>query len=505
MKKQIFIAVIVICIEFVITSAQAHMLWINLKPCYPKVGETVWIEIGWGHKYPRDQVIEKGLLEQVYAIDPKGKRVALKKIFPSFYKFVPNSEGIYLIVAKLRSGFVSITTEGHKLGNKKQLKNVVSCFKHIVTAEAIIKVGDKKRGFSRLADMPLEIVPLKDPFSLKIGDVLPLKIVFKGKPLAGEKLYAIHIGYKRPIEANANLQGIVNVKIDSQGEWMFRVIHKSPYPDKSIADEYLYGTSLTFCFKQKRGKVYIIGMGPAGPDLLTLRAIEVLKKADIILCSNSMLKDFRELIPASKVAFDLWKGIHGKKALELRKKDPKKWHARIEKRKKLVQHFLLEKIKEGKTVAILERGDPCVFGPSLYWLLEGFDDQYIEIVPGMSAFNAAAALLKRPMTGRGVRFVMLTSPFSLFGKTDKEADEILRDLSKYNITMVFYMALGSIERLVKKFKKYYPPDLPIAVVYYAGYSEKEKVLRSTFSTILEDLKGFKKTWLALVIVGKSIK
>lgn len=477
------------------------MLWINVKPCYPKVGKTVWIEIGWGYKYPRDQVIDKRLLEQVYTIDPKGKKVSLERIFPSFYRFIPKSEGVYLIVAKLKPGFVSITTEGHKFGNKKQLKDVVSCFKHTITARAIIKVGDKKTGFSLLADLPLEIVPLKDPFSLKIGDVLPLKVIFKGKPLKEVKLQAISPGYKNPIKTMTDLQDIVNVKINSRGQWMFKVIHKSPYPDKSIADEYLYGTSLTVCFKQKRGKVYLIGMGPAGPDLLTLRAIKAIKKADIILCSDSMLKDFREFIPASKVAFNLWKGIHGKKALELRKKDPKKWHARIEKRKKFVQHFLLKKIKEGKTIAILERGDPCVFGPSLYWLLEGFDDQYIEIVPGMSAFNAASALLKRPMTGRDVRFVMLTSPFSLF----EDSDDILKTLSKYNITMVFYMALQSMDKLVKEFKKYYPPDLPIAVVYYAGYQDKQKVLRSTLGNILDELKKVHEKWLGLMVIGNSIK
>ena len=54
--------------------------------------------------------------------------------------------------------------------------------------------------------------------------------------------------------------------------------------------------------------------------------------------------------------------------------------------------------------------------------------------------------------------------------------------------MVFYMALSSMDRLVEKFKKYYPPELPMAIVYYAGYSEKERVLKSTLGTIRDDLK-----------------
>ena len=151
-------------------SAQAHMLWLNVSNYYPDVGDIVWVEIGWGHKYPRDEVIGEGWLEQVYAINPKGEKVFLEKIFPSFYRFVPKLRGAYLIVAKLKPGFVSITTEGHKLGNKKQLKNVVSCFKYIMNAKALIEVGGKSNGFSCITGEPLEIIPLKDPYGVTVED-----------------------------------------------------------------------------------------------------------------------------------------------------------------------------------------------------------------------------------------------------------------------------------------------------------------------------------------------
>lgn len=71
--------------------------------------------------------------------------------------------------------------------------------------------------------------------------------------------------------------------------------------------------------------------------------------------------------------------------------------------------------------------------------------------------------------------------------------------------MVFYMALSSMDKLVEKFKKYYQPELPMAVVYYAGYLEKEKVLRSTLGTILDDLKKVDEKWLGLLIIGECSK
>jgi len=258
----------------------------------------------------------------------------------------------------------------------------------------------------------------------------------------------------------------------------------------------------------EKGRLYVVGMGPAGPDLTAPRALAIIEKADVILCSPGMPKKFEKFgksIDPKKVAFNPWEKIHGKEAGELRKTNYKEWTHRVEKQIKKVQTFVLQQIKDGKTVVMLDGGDPCVYGPSLFWLLKGFNESYLEVIPGMSAFNAASAALKRPMTGENTRFVMLTAPRSLFGRSYEKGDEILKDLSKYETTMVFYMALSSMDKLVEKFKKYYPPELPMAVVYYAGYSEKEKVLKSTLGTILGDLKKVDEKWIGLLIIGECAK
>jgi precorrin-4 methylase len=268
---------------------------------------------------------------------------------------------------------------------------------------------------------------------------------------------------------------------------------------------FLFCVSAFVCFAGNTGKLYILGMGPSGSDLTAPRAIAILEKADTILCSSHMQKRFWKHVDPNKVAFNPWEGIHGEEAGKLRKTDYKKWIVRVEKRKKKVQGFVLQQIKAGKTIVMLDGGDPCVYGPSLYWLLKGFGDRHFEIIPGMSAFNAASAALKRPMTGENTQFVMLTAPFSLFGDSYEKADEVLQDLSKYKTTMVFYMALSSMDKLVEKFKKYYPPELPMAVVYYAGYPEKEKVLKSKLGIILDDLKKVDEKWLGLLIIGECAK
>jgi precorrin-4 methylase len=211
---------------------------------------------------------------------------------------------------------------------------------------------------------------------------------------------------------------------------------------------------------------------------------------------------FEGYIDPGKVAFNPWENIIGKKAGQLKKSDPQAWRVGAEKQREKVQHFVLDQIKDGKTVVMMDGGDPCIYGPSLHYLLEGFDPALFEVIPGMSALNAAGAALKTSLTPSSARLVLLTSPRSLFGENWEKEEDILKDLARYDTTMVWYMSIRSMERVVEKFKKYYPPDLPIAIVYYAGYPEKQKVLRSRLGTILKDVRKMDEKWIGLFIAGK---
>ena len=255
------------------------------------------------------------------------------------------------------------------------------------------------------------------------------------------------------------------------------------------------------------GKFYVVGVGPAGPELSTLKAIKVIEQADFILCSEEMKKRFVEYLKNKPILCDPWQGMfsyHGKSYQQLREAEKKKWRIYRLKRREEIASKIKEKVMEGKKVALLDSGDPCVFGPS-HWFLEEFKEDEVEIVPGVSAFNAASAALKKSMIpAYDTRFVMLTAPFFLLGQ--KEDDEkILEELSNYPVTMVFYMGLKSMDRLVKTLKKYYPKDFPIAVVYFAGYPQKQKVVKGSLATIMERVKGEKEKWLGMIIVGRCLE
>ena len=252
MTRRLFVSALVLTILLGASSLHAHMLWLNASDYTPKLGDTVSIEIGWGHAFPREQFISQGRLGQVFALDAAGKKTELKMIFPSFYQFTPMAEGPYRIVAVLKSGFLSITPEGHARGNRKELSNVVNCFQYMMDAEAWIRVGNKKSDFSAKNQTPLKLVAMDDPLSITAGQSLPLKVMFQGKPLAGVKVTGTFAGRKADkddhwaVEEETGPDGIANVHLDSPGHWFFRVAHKTPYPDKSVADDYSYRTALTF-------------------------------------------------------------------------------------------------------------------------------------------------------------------------------------------------------------------------------------------------------------------
>lgn len=253
MKKWYLVVAMALLPVWIGTSAQAHMFWLNASKYAPEASETIWIELGFGHKYPRDEMMKEGRVDRVYALDPKGQELPVEQIFPSFYRFTPETKGAYQIIALLNPGFVSKTADGHKLGNKKDFPDAPYCFAFRMSAKTLITVGGKKMDVSERTQNPLEILALTSPTDLQVGDTLPLKVMFQGKPLAGASLTGVYEGFTDEKhhwaqEAETNADGLGQIKLTSKGPWLFTTTHKVSYPDKAECDDYSYRASLTVSF-----------------------------------------------------------------------------------------------------------------------------------------------------------------------------------------------------------------------------------------------------------------
>jgi uroporphyrin-III C-methyltransferase len=269
----------------------------------------------------------------------------------------------------------------------------------------------------------------------------------------------------------------------------------------------LYGVISSGAASPGAGILSVVSTGPGDPQHITVKALNTIKNADLVLCSPRSAKSLQEILQGKKVE-DPWKELwfyQGKpwmKDLATFKPEERSKIVAEKKRQRdeYVKH-LKALLAQGKKVALLDGGDPTVYSRA-FWLLEGLAEDQVEIIPGVGAMTAAMAALKKASTGGGARFVAQTAPFAFFGKSDR--DDLARDLSRQPGTLVFYMGLTQIGKIVQALKKFNPGDLPVAVVYYAGYPQKEKVVKGTLDTILARVAPEKEKWMGMIIVGRCL-
>jgi nickel transport protein len=252
MRKNYLVSYVAI-LSFLLSAswAHAHMFWLNVNYDTPKAGEPVQVEIGFGHKFPQDEEIKTARLGPVRAVGPDGRAVALKKLSPITYELVPKADGVYVITAQLVPGFVTRTPRGMKMQTKKGVPDANYCFRFDMAAKTLVNVGKPKSGFDRRGHSTLEIMPLKNLNSLKVGETLPVKVMFQGKPLAGAEVKFTHDGWSDPdkpfaILGKTNTRGEIQVKPDKPGRWLLIASHKTPYANPEECDENFYGASLTW-------------------------------------------------------------------------------------------------------------------------------------------------------------------------------------------------------------------------------------------------------------------
>ncbi len=236
---------------------------------------------------------------------------------------------------------------------------------------------------------------------------------------------------------------------------------------------------------QPVGEVYIVGAGPGDPELLTFKALRLMQQADIVyydaLVSPQVLDLCRR--DADKVFVGKKRSNHAVAQLG-------------------INELLVNSAKEGRRVVRLKGGDPFIFGRGGEEIesLRAHNVPY-QVVPGITAANAAASYAGIPLTHRdhsqSVRFVTgflkagaPNSNFKSFLNTDE--------------TVVFYMGLHSLPRLTEGLiDAGRSSDTPIAIVSNASMPNQQ-VLTGTLETIVELQEKNQLPTPALLIMGDVV-
>ena len=240
-------------------TAHAHFMWINVADYAPMEKETTILNIGWGHHFGNavgNVLRDMDRLDDLVLLSPEGNVLEMTSQNEIEYKVKKPliQVGTYMIAAKRKEGFFSKTTEGYKSQSKKGLKNVLQCSYSGGYAKAIINVGEEGGGtiVSKPLGHTLEIIPLKDPTDLRVGDDLPVKVLHDGALLSTE-IFATYAGFSTDgawaYATKTNKDGIARIKMLHSGVWLIKVSHKKPYPDTRECDQYSYTATLTFQVK----------------------------------------------------------------------------------------------------------------------------------------------------------------------------------------------------------------------------------------------------------------
>jgi len=225
---------------------------------------------------------------------------------------------------------------------------------------------------------------------------------------------------------------------------------------------------------------YLVGAGPGDPDLLTLRAVEVLSSAEVVFCSKRLAERFGDYLEGKRVVTGYWRlfPYYGRDLSDV----PPAERAEAERLAEQRAAFIAEvraAVEQGATVAVLDSGDPLIYGP-WEWCLEEFEDLDPVVVPGLSSFNAANAALRRgPTRGKRTKSVILSAD-DWPGKTDT-----IDRLAAIQATMVLFTMRADLADFIEKMLAGYPADTPVAIVQHAGYADRERVIRATLGTILD--------------------
>ncbi|MDY6912760.1 MAG: uroporphyrinogen-III C-methyltransferase, partial [Chloroflexota bacterium] len=235
------------------------------------------------------------------------------------------------------------------------------------------------------------------------------------------------------------------------------------------------------------GKVYIVGAGPGDAGLITVKGLECLRRAAVVVYDRLIDDGLLAFVPADAELIYVGKSakVHAKEQEE-------------------INQILVDKAQEGKLVVRLKGGDPFVLG-------RGGEEAEVlasnnitfEIVPGISSSMAAPAYAGIPVTHRGV-----ASSFAVITGHEDPAKEISSinwaNLATGVDTLIFLMGIGNLPKIMKKLTEHgRSPETPVALIRQ-GTTLQQQVVTGTLATIVEKARTAQFKPPAAIAVGEVV-
>ncbi len=224
--------------------------------------------------------------------------------------------------------------------------------------------------------------------------------------------------------------------------------------------------------------VHFIGAGPGAADLITLRGRELIAGAPVVLYAGS-------LVPREIVA---WAGPE----------------ARVMDSAAMTLDEIVAEMAAahaaGLDVARVHSGDPSLYGAIGEQMrrLDALGIDY-DVTPGVPAFAAAAAALKRELTLPGVSQTVVLTRTAMKSSPMPDGED-LATLAASGATLAIHLSVRNLKAVVQDLVPHYGADCPVAVVHRASWPD-ERIVQGTLKSIRERVRAAKITRTAVILVG----
>jgi len=225
-------------------------------------------------------------------------------------------------------------------------------------------------------------------------------------------------------------------------------------------------------------RVSFVGAGPGASDLITIRGARLLKHADVVIFAGSLVD--RKLVQLYAARAD----IYDSAGMTLPE----------------VITVMAEATASGRSVVRLHTGDPSIYG-AIQEQMEALDRLEIDyqVVPGVTSAFAAAAALKQELTLPELSQTVIITRIE--GRTPVPEREQLHAIAQLGATMVIYLSVGMVEKVVEQLLQgAYTSATPAAVVCRASWDD-ELIIQCTLSELVEKVHQAGIDRQALIIVG----